>query len=617
MVNRSRHADTYEEGTDAYDWTHVDPDGLNYAFDIVKRLRKGKGFVGPQYDWFDTACPAYKCVAKLSRISSSILLKFPSSRLSYNPSQVAADKIVLNSAIKTRAVLRPAADALYKIWGHVSRQLETCESRIDAFDIRRGFYSLPDEILSTVLEYASQPGGDDDDDDNEDHKNDLKKLIVRVVKSATKLSHVCKRFRDLIIRSPCLWNRVFNGMGNTDMVSTCLSRCRRGNGQVTLASSLFELFYNRYIGQSNLPFIRAALGKLESWESFYLKGDEEQHTSARFVDHEEGRLEDYAELAKDLDVPNLTRLLIHYPQPLIRPAMSGDAKYREAMHFYSRWSTPRLQYLYARNFIPIPFSGARSLTSVNILLLFNINNNDENFERLDVESFVSFLAACPNLEKLALTVDIAKYHSVPTSLTERLEMPSVTQLELGFRECTKAPLKTLFGSISFPNVSRMKLWIRCKAAESKVDMHFDDVFYAIVPNADAFPRLTEMTLDVDALGFWDEEGDNYIKGRISIPFAVMPKLRSFVFSANSTEVNDVPGGVALLPIRTLALNDCFEIKKEWIAGFLRVMKAQEHTNFLRMSVGGRFKKSNQSGLWGALSKEDIERLIASDPASLC
>lgn len=193
-----------------------------------------------------------------------------SSRLSYNPSQVSADRAVLEQAVQAKTVLKPAADALYKIWEHISRQLEICESKVEAFDLRRGFFALPDEILSTVLEYAAQPGGEDDYE--EDYKDDEDKLVIRVVKSATKLSHVCKRFRGLITRSPCLWNRVFNGMGEIDMVSTCLSRCKRGNGEVSLAAPLFESLRNRH---NEIPFIRIVSKLAENWGSFLLQGDGE------------------------------------------------------------------------------------------------------------------------------------------------------------------------------------------------------------------------------------------------------------------------------------------------------------------------------------------------------
>ncbi len=70
MVKRSRYVDDYEEDTDIYETTHVDPIALNHVFDIVKRLRKGKGFVGPQYEWYDKACPSYRCVVNSFRLSN-------------------------------------------------------------------------------------------------------------------------------------------------------------------------------------------------------------------------------------------------------------------------------------------------------------------------------------------------------------------------------------------------------------------------------------------------------------------------------------------------------------------------------------------------------------------
>jgi len=216
MAKGSKHEDVYEEGTDKYERTHVDPTALNHVFDIVKRFQKGKGSVGPQCDWFDKACPSYRV------------------QLSYNPAQVDADKGACERAVQTRNVLKTAADTLYKIWEHISLQLETCEHNIEAYELRRGFFTLPDEILSTVLEYAALQGPLGEEDVINGKKDDEKENIIYTVKSAAKLSHVCKRLRDLIIHSPRLWKCVFNGMGEPNMVSTCLSRCKRGNGEAAL-----------------------------------------------------------------------------------------------------------------------------------------------------------------------------------------------------------------------------------------------------------------------------------------------------------------------------------------------------------------------------------------------
>ncbi len=67
MAMSFKHADVYEEGTDEYERTHVDPIALNHVFDIVNRLRNGKGFFGPQCDWYNMACPSYRCVVTLFR----------------------------------------------------------------------------------------------------------------------------------------------------------------------------------------------------------------------------------------------------------------------------------------------------------------------------------------------------------------------------------------------------------------------------------------------------------------------------------------------------------------------------------------------------------------------
>ncbi len=116
-------------------------------------------------------------------------------------------------------MLKAAADALYKIWEHVSRQLETCEGNVEAYGLRGGFFTLPDEILATVLEYAALEGPRPKWDAT--FEDEAEKNIVSTVKSAAQLFHVCKRFRDLIIHSSRLWKCVFNGMGNSEMVSAC------------------------------------------------------------------------------------------------------------------------------------------------------------------------------------------------------------------------------------------------------------------------------------------------------------------------------------------------------------------------------------------------------------
>ncbi len=68
MTKRTPYADVYEEGTDKYEWTHVDPIALNDVFDIVKRLRRAEGSLVRNTTWYDKACPSLKCVINLYQI---------------------------------------------------------------------------------------------------------------------------------------------------------------------------------------------------------------------------------------------------------------------------------------------------------------------------------------------------------------------------------------------------------------------------------------------------------------------------------------------------------------------------------------------------------------------
>ncbi len=149
-------------------------------------------------------------------------------RFAHNPSQAEADRRALERATATRNALKPASDALCRIWELVSSQLRACEHDIEVYRNRRCFFSLPDEILSTVLEYAALRL----------IVGDRKKGTISTVKAAAKLSHVCKHFRHLITHSPTLWKSVFGGMSNNMM-----SRCRTDNAEISLSTSFYKIGY--------------------------------------------------------------------------------------------------------------------------------------------------------------------------------------------------------------------------------------------------------------------------------------------------------------------------------------------------------------------------------------
>ncbi len=157
-------------------------------------------------------------------------------------------------------------------------------------------------------------------------------------------------------------------------------------GEITLSTSLFETSSSPYRQSAcdNTSFILTVLKRTENWGSFILQGgseyfivrSEEYPYNMMFREFREGRLQDYIALAKDLNLPNLTQLTIRYPDPAVSLKVLNDANFRNAIHLYSRWSTPRLRSIFAKNFIPIPFSGARSLTSLHVVLQFVYDNDN-------------------------------------------------------------------------------------------------------------------------------------------------------------------------------------------------------------------------------------------------
>ncbi len=345
----------------------------------------------------------------------------------------------------------------------------------------------------------------------------------------------------------------------------------------------------------------------ENWGSFVLRGDSDKYPP--FNDFDDGQLEDYVALTKELDLPNLTQLAVRYPQAAGSLNVRSDVKFHKAMHFYSSWSTPRLRSIFVRNFIPVPFSGARSLVSLRVTLLLDHITGDEDSE-LDVKSLVSFLLACLGPEKLKLVVHDAKCTSPSLPLAQqRVEMPCVTELDLDFVDCRCAPLKLFFYAVRFPHVTAIQQRIRADEGEEKKGTRFADIFSAVLPNPEAFAPLTDMTLDARTDGFMDKENDEYVHGKITIPFSTMPNLRHLVLTTLSSDVGLIQDGVALPAIRTLVLRDCYQMRKNWIFQFLKQMKAQGDLDLLRVSVDGGSQSLSKCELRGSLSKGEVQMLV--------
>lgn len=104
--------------------------------------------------------------------------------------------------------LKLAADALLKMHGCITRQVVICEERVVSLRMRGGFLSLPDEILTIVLELATV------------HQGIQRRhfSLLESVQAAKGLTHVCQRFRSLMLNASSFWCHIWNWM-EPDMVN--------------------------------------------------------------------------------------------------------------------------------------------------------------------------------------------------------------------------------------------------------------------------------------------------------------------------------------------------------------------------------------------------------------
>lgn len=137
MTRHPRCMEIHEEDTEGFETIHIDQAALKNLFDIVKRLRRRKGCLGSQDDWYERVCPSNRCVTS-PNLSCNSLTSLSSVKLSYNPEQAISDKAALGRAILTKDVLKSSVDALSNIKEQITRQLRTCEDNIQAYKRRMG-----------------------------------------------------------------------------------------------------------------------------------------------------------------------------------------------------------------------------------------------------------------------------------------------------------------------------------------------------------------------------------------------------------------------------------------------------------------------------------------------
>ncbi|KLO14081.1 hypothetical protein SCHPADRAFT_332546 [Schizopora paradoxa] len=482
--------------------------------------------------------------------------------MSYDPSQALDDASALKRALAIRRILKPAYATIGEVSKWITRQHYLCDQQVESLKLRSGFLSLPDEILSVVLEFAAHRTS-----------KDTHKAITRSASAATRLSHVCSRFRRLVISSPYLWDRVCPRM-HIGSVTSCFARCGR-NAEVHFSTSPYDRKVLRHF--SSIITSNSSL-----WRRLIV---DVTHGGQNLFTEQIEQLDEETILMRHLSVPFLTDLQVVYPDRALSTQYSRRSD-QDRIHFYSTWSFARLSSMYAENLIPLPFSGSKSLQSLSIDLSLGWYGPDPGV--LDVRALVSFFASCRALEKLALRISDCR-NSIAFTPNSPVEMVNVANLDLQFVQCNSDAVGSLMTAIAFPNVSSLKLVI-CATVTIDIETAIDaarrecqSILHTVFGDSDTFPRLRELHFIISIDGL---VGHHQI---ISFPFSYVPALKHLKITTYSTALA-LPSETVLLPdLRSLDLTKCFAIGPHWIAEFIRKLRSQRPvgTTPINISIDGR------------------------------
>ncbi len=327
--------------------------------------------------------------------------------------------------------LNVAAGALYSMFECLRRQSGMLKMRIGALRMRRGLLSLPDDVLADILEYAAS---------NPDRRFHEAKSATFATEAALKLSHVCQRFRIVIMCVSGLWTSVYNGM-DFGLVSALCDRLTEPTADIFLGAPF------RRSRTNSIQFIRTVVARCAHWRRFD-HGQDFQKNYVKNPWHSSATKEELQELARithQLRVPFLTELAIHYPR-----IIGQDVQ--DAFHYYSTWTAPRLRSFTMGNSIPVLFAASATLTYFKVALNCRIIPSiDQRLIQL-----IQFLLSCPVLKTFVMNLNCLEL-PVKCSFGKCVEFPSVDTLDFDLQGCNGSSIKKFLNAARFPNTSAMKL----------------------------------------------------------------------------------------------------------------------------------------------------------------
>ncbi len=466
--------------------------------------------------------------------------------LLYNPVQAKKDTKAAERIADVMDTLKLAADGFHRIQDCISRQVEACDTQVRALRLRGGLSSLPDEILAIVLEYATTTPFDIYEEGNS---------AILFTRAAITLSHICQRFRFLMVRISSLWSRIFNGMKYRLVSALCV--------RMTMPTAEIILEETKLRSRTNPEkFLRTVAPRSELWRRF-VHGQINSSFSTDGTSEASKELKMLARVTNHLHAPFLAELVICHKAHILPESHNQDV--HDSFHYYSTWFAPRLRSLTMCNLVPVPFAGSTTLTYFKCgLEYFGTNRGRAD---LDFSGLIQFLLSCPVLKSFSLKSFCLTWpETVASSLGNPVKLASIDTLDFGFSSCESSLIRAFLDAARFPNVITMKLNIMTGSITEPAD-----VLCAVLPDSIAFPHLNRLHLRIHA-------------GRTGkLPAIGTPTVWSPFFNQSNIQhltifedffMGALPDGPFLPVLRSLTFNNCSFLERHWVTQLLGRLKEQ-------------------------------------------
>lgn len=430
-------------------------------------------------------------------------------------------------------------------------QYQSARRDVDALAFRTGFSSLPDEIVAEILVFATRPSKTK----SSAHIDIVAEM--RALAEARSLSHVCRRFRSLVLNSSRIWGVISEHMTNLSEVKFVINHS--GTTPMTVV-----LDHCGLLQRSNLKFqkfFETCLLSSNRWSSFTLGNHSYQdtnrgHSAFRWLDVR-SNISTISRITTNLTLPVIRRLCVDYSAFLVPEHL--DAKF----HPYLRWSMPNLTELRLSGCHPPPAQTSFSSTLRSVSIHFETASGPA----YTMSRLKSFLASCDVLE--TVNIYLVGWTSVVNMSGPPLAVSRVQKALLSFYECTPAVVDTFCHSIHYPNAAALHLTLsdlRFETMNTNGDQESASSKYESLIRKFLIHHPSVKSLEISF------RPSTRVCTPIVVPITVLPALEVLSLSFASwgeldfwkeTSSASFPAiAFRLPPIRRLELTDV-DLEKEW------------------------------------------------------